>query len=414
MGSPALMIERASAAKLRIGVVCVGMDRDSHAALEIMVGDKPGAHVLDNVDSRIAPRELMRMLEPFQYRVCVIDFNGDPDEGCRIAERLRNSCDHSLNLFAAATDSNPEHIIAAMRSGCTEYLVKPFKPETVSDALTHVESRRHIKEESAATGKVITLTGSKGGTGVTSLSVFLSLDLVNRCNQRCLVVDQHVSLGDVSLHLGLSRSQYSFYELVHNTDRLDAELLQGFLLKHESGLHVLDSSEAIDKYPSSNAEAIEHTLSFLAEHYDFVIVDCPPTITEDTAAAIRQSDYLGIVITPEIPAIRNALRMIDYLVDMHFPEECIKVVLNRYSKANALTLQEIESTLHRPVAVKIPSSDKEMSNSVNSGLPTEVNRRSPLLTAFSDWADQLAGREVVAEEKPAGSGRWFGLFGSGA
>ena len=48
---------------------------------------------------------------------------------------------------------------------------------------------------------------------------------------------------------GINRHQYSFYELVHNTDRLDLELLQGFLLQHESGLHVLDSPEVIDNFP---------------------------------------------------------------------------------------------------------------------------------------------------------------------
>src|SRR4051812_18616566 len=106
MSSPSLVIDRAQAAKLRIGILCIGMEASAWESLETMVSDKPGAHVIDNVDSRIVPREVMRMLEPFQYRICVIDFHGDVEEGCRVAERLRDNCDNTVHLFAADSTSD--------------------------------------------------------------------------------------------------------------------------------------------------------------------------------------------------------------------------------------------------------------------------------------------------------------------
>jgi pilus assembly protein CpaE len=414
MSSPSLVVERAQAAKLRIGILCIGMEANACESLEAIVSDKPGAHVIDNVDSRIVPREVMRMLEPFQYRICVVDFQGDVEEGCRVAERLRDNCDNTVHLFAADSTSDSASIIAAMRSGCTEYLVKPFQMERVEDALSHVEARRHIKDDKVTAGKIIAVMGSKGGTGATSLAAHLALDLVHNHNQKCLIVDQHPALGDVSLQLGLTRNQYSFYELVHNTDRLDSELLQGFLLKHESGLHVLDSPEAIDSFPHAPSEAIEHTLSFLAENYQYVIVDCPSGMTDDTAATIRQSDKLAIVITPELPAIRNALRMSDYLVDMHFPDHCIEIILNRHAKHNALADQEIEAALRRPIAIRIPDSYRDMADSINSGTPINQKRNSNLVMAFAEWGDHLTGQDSIPEEDVKSPRKWFGLFGSGA
>jgi len=413
MSSPSLVVERAQAAKLRIGILCIGMEASAWESLEAIVSDKPGARVIDNVDSRIVPREVMRMLEPFQYRICVIDFHEDQYEGCRVAERLRDNCDNTIHLFAAGTTSDSASIIAAMRSGCTEYLLTPFQLEEVADALSHVEARRHIKDDKVAAGKIIAVMGSKGGTGATSLATHLALDLVQNHDQKCLLVDQHPALGDASLQLGLTRNQYSFYELVHNTDRLDSELLQGFLLKHESGLHVLDSPEAIDSFPHAPSEAIEHTLSFLAENYQFVIVDCPPGMTDDTAATIRQSDKLAIVITPELPAIRNALRMADYLVDMHFPDHCIEIILNRYAKNNSLTDQEIETALRRPIAVRIPDSYRDMADSINAGTPVTKKRNSNLIMAFATWGDRLVGQDSIPEDEVKSSRKWFGLFGSG-
>ena len=84
-------IESSRAAKLRFGVLCINMDPSSRSTLEVMVGLTVGAHVVDNVDRHIVPREVMRLLEAFQHRICVIAFDEGLDECCRIAERLRDS-----------------------------------------------------------------------------------------------------------------------------------------------------------------------------------------------------------------------------------------------------------------------------------------------------------------------------------
>ena len=397
--------------KRRIGILCISMDPGSRESLGLFAVRTPGAYVVDNVDRHITPREVMRILEPFQHRVCVIDFDDDVEEGGRIAQRVRDGCDHGVVVFAASSDPNPERIIAAMRSGCSEYLLKPFQMDRVSDALSHVETRRGGKLQTQK-GRVITLMGAKGGTGVTSLALHLALNLVQRHEQKCLLVDEHPALGDASLYLGLSRHQYSFYELVHNTDRLDLDLLQGFLSQHPSGLDVLDSPEAIRAFPNAPSEAIERTLAFLTENYQFVIIDTPPGLNEDTCAAIRQSDRLAIVITAELPAIRNAIRAIEYLTSLHYPEDSIDIVLNRYSRRSTLTEREIEAALHREIAVRVPNNYGLVINAINAGVPLDVGNKSDIPLAFDLWADRLIGGEGHAAKPSNGSRGWLGLFGS--
>ena len=406
-----LTIERSQSAKLRVGVLGVSMDPASRATLEVMVAQTPGAHLVDNVDRHIVPREVMNMLEDYQYRVCVLDFDDGVEQSCRMAEHLRDNCDNTVSLVAACGDSSPDTIIAAMRAGCTEFLVKPFDSERVSAALAQIIRRRHIRDDDASTGRIVTLIGAKGGTGVTSLALHLALTLVRRHQQKCLLVDQHPSLGDVSLYLGINRHQYSFYELVHNTDRLDLELLQGFLLQHDSGLHVLDSPEVIDNFPHPSLEAIEHTLAFLAENYQFLLIDSPPGMTEAACAAVRQSDQIAIIITPELPAVRNAVRTIEYLVGLHYPEKSIDIVLNRQSKNSMLTDQEIEAALHRSIDVNIPNCYGKIAKAINSGTPVPANRNDKLSLAFDQWSDRLMGEAPAGDGRKQGARSWFNLFG---
>lgn len=403
------IIQGSRSSELRIGILCINLDPVSREGLEVLVAQTPGAHIVDNVDRLITPREVLRMLEQFQHRVCVIDFD-DGEESFRIAHKLRAGCGNSISLFAASSDSRPEQIITAMRAGCSEYLVKPFQPDRLLESLAHVETWGQGKITQQK-GRVISLVGAKGGTGVTSLAVHLALSLVQRHHKSVLLVDHHPALGEISLCLGLGRHQYSFYELVHNMDRLDAELMQGFLLQHHTGLHVLDAPQAMQAFRDTPTDAIEHTLAFLAESYQFVVVDCPPGLSEDTCAAIRQSDRLAIIITPELPAIHNAIRSIEYLTGLHYPSENIDIVLNRHSGKNTLHDREIESSLRRHISVKVPNNYAQIVSAINSGTPIDRSRKSDLPDAFDAWADRLIGDEPGEESRNGTSRKLFGLFG---
>jgi len=402
------VIRSSRSSERRIGILCINMDPVSREKLETFVAQVPGAHVVDNVDRHITPREVIKMLEEFQHRVCVVDFD-DGEESVRISQRIHDGCDIGTSVFAASSDSQSDQIIKAMRSGCSEYLVKPFREDQILDALARVEARLQGKAPGQK-GRVVTLMGAKGGTGVTSLAVHLALNLLQKHQQRCLLVDQHPALGDVALYLGLGRHQYSFYELVHNMERLDVDLLQGFLLQHSSGLNVMDSPQAIRAFPNAASDAVEHTLAFLAENFQFVIVDCPPGLDEDTCAAIRQSDRLAIIITPELPALHNAIRAIEYLTGMHYPEDSIDIVLNRSSRKGALNDREIEASLHRQLAVKVPNNYELVVNAINAGTPIDLTRRSDLSAPVDAWADLLVGKESAMAGARNGSRR-FSLFG---
>ncbi len=384
-----------------------------------MIAQSPGAYVVDNVDQYITPREAMRRLEEFRHRVCLIDFD-EGEESLRVSRTLRDGCDNSVTLFAVSSDSNPDQIITAMRCGCSEYLLKPLQPDQVLEALAHIEARRQGSLPGQK-GRVITMMGSKGGTGVTSLALHLALALVRRHQQKVLLVDHHPALGDVALCLGMNRHQYSFYELVHNMDRLDIDLLQGFLLQHPAGLEVLDCPQAIQGYADTPADAIEHTLAFLAENYQYVVLDCPPGLSEDTCAAIRQSDRLEMVITPELPAIQNAIRAIEYLTGLRYPNENIDIVLNRASRKNALTERDVESSIHREISVRVPNNYSQIVTAINAGMPLDMDRKSDLPLIFDQWADLLVGHEATAAAAATsasgsanhkGSRKLFSLFGS--
>jgi pilus assembly protein CpaE len=381
---------------LSIVISTVGLDPMLYRTLAHFMLAMPGAVMGANVGGYSgAEREIGRAGEQARTRICFIDYDQNTEQAIWITERLRADYP-DIHVFAVSEHSDPERIIAAMRVGCAEYLLKPLQNERVLDGLARVEAKQKERTRSKVHGRIITVIGAKGGTGVTSLALHLALELTERGQRKCLLVDQHSSLGDASLYLGTGRHQYSFYELANNIDRLDQELLKGFLLYHSSGLHLLDSPEAMIMHKAP-PEAVEHTLVFLAETYQFVVVDCPPGLDDTALACISQSDQIAIVMTPELPSVRNVVRYIEHMERMGCSSNKIQIVLNRHSKRGPLTDDRIEKALGRKISLFVPNSYNEVIRAINTGAPVPSGK-SDFGGAIRKWAGDIAsaGDDKVA------------------
>jgi pilus assembly protein CpaE len=400
-----------------VAVMTVCLDPISYEAISYFIAGVPGAVVVGNLDHYSgAERNIGRALDLARTRICFIDYDENTEEAIWITARLRAECP-DMHCFAVSSHSEPDRIIGAMRAGCAEYLVKPVEHERVLDGLTRAEAKQKEQARSKVRGKVITLVGAKGGTGVTSLAVHLALELADEGRNKCLLVDQHPALGDASLYLGTGRHKYSFYELAGNRDRVDEDLLKGFLLHHDSGLQLLDSPETVDAIYGAPRSAVEHTLAFLAETYQYLVVDCPPGLTEGTRACIAASDQVAIVMTAELPSVRNTVSYIEHLLELGYNSNTIYVVLNRYSKKGPLSDERIERTLGRAISLRVPNSYNEVVRAINSGAPISDGKKSAFCAAIQKWAHEVgstanANDPVVTAAAPSPAPRGLrALFG---
>jgi pilus assembly protein CpaE len=384
----------------RVAAIGVSLDPTSYQAISHFMEVVPEAVVLGNLNHYAgAEREIGRALDLAHTRICFIDYDQNTEEAIWITQRLHSEYPE-IQSFAVSAHPQPEAIIAAMRAGCAEYLLKPVQQDRVVEGLARVESKQKEKTRSKVRGKIITLVGAKGGTGVTSLALHLAVELAQDGKRKCLLVDQHPALGDASLYLGTGRHQYSFYELASNRDRLDEDLLKGFLLRHDSGLHLLDSPDNVSGILGAPPSAVEHTLAFLADTYPFVVVDCAPGLNDGTLACVAVSEQVAIVMTAELPSVRNTVRYIEHLIKLGFASSSIYVVLNRYSKKGPLSDERIEKTLGRQISLRIPNSYNEVIRAINSGAPVPSGSKSEFSVAIQKWARELAvGSTANAKDK---------------
>jgi len=346
--------------------------------------------------------------------IAIVDFDLDPDQAVESCRYLQAMFAGKVAVMAIAESRDPDLLLRAMRGGCTEFIPKPFKPESLYATLTQFEHQIAAKATPSLTsGSILTFLGAKGGVGTTTLAVHMAMYLVQSHNKRTLLIDHHPQLGHACVYLGIDGSRYNYQEVVRNVSRLDSELLKGYIAKHPSGLEVLSSPDICGGLKNADPDAEATTLEFLRSEYDYVIVDCPTVMDAATLAVIGVSTNVYLVATPEIGAIRDLSRYVDYLTQIEGATAKLQVVVNRVSSRYAVNVEHIEKAIRVPVAIQLPNSYAELVRSANLGEPISLKGKSEFTTQFMNWANTVVGstaKVAEPETKPKTKSKIFAMW----
>lgn len=382
-----------------MGVLGVHLEQTTEKMVAGTLDSVGGMEFIGNFHQYFGERDaaLVRAFRERHPQVCIVNMDFDRPLALQTVEYLRRSSSGPISIFGISSHMDSDSIIEAMRSGCTEYLAEPLRPDRLASALLEIVRKRRDLPTNSNQGKIITLLGVKGGVGTTTLAVHLSHTLA-KSGKHTLLIDDHTHLGDATLQLGLDDRHFGFHELIRNVQRLDAELLQGFVLKHGSGLDLLASPESLDLGAHFTPQAMLQTFRALVRIYEYIIIDARTGMDELNMAVFESSDQIYLIANPGLPDIRNTSRYIHYLSRVGFPAANTHVVLNKLSRNSPVTLEQVEKVLRLDVAVQMPLAVEEVTNAINTGIPAGGKSKSEFIQTISRWAHRIV---EGTDEKPA-------------
>ena len=343
--------------------------------------------------------------------IAIVDFDANTEQAMESTKYLQQMFPGKITVIALAEVKDPALLLLAMRAGCSEFLYKPFNAMAFEETLQRIQQQlADPTVKVAPAGAVLSFFGAKGGVGSTTLAVHLAMYLVECHQKRVLLIDNHPELGHICVYLGIDGSRYHFNEVVRNVNRLDSELLRGFIAKHPSGLEVLSSPDVCGGTKSMDADSVTKTLEFLRGEYDFVICDCATSLDETNLAVIEASTRVYLIATPEIGAIRDLSRYVDNLMQVESAPDKMHVVINRFSSRYAVNVEQIEKAIRLPVAIRLPNSYTELVRSVNLGEPISPKKKTDFTIQFTKWANTVVGSTSPAVTPAKKESSVFGMF----
>jgi pilus assembly protein CpaE len=294
----------------------------------------------------------------------------------------------STEIFLTSTQTDSALLLEALRTGVKEFIPQPVQRAELEDALTRFKERhKERKPATAKRGKLITVIGSKGGVGTTTVAVNLAVSL-RQATPDCSVVlvDLNPQFGDAALFLDVAPT-YTMGDVTKNLARLDETFLMSILYKHSSGLHVLASVDAVEEIGMLTPEAVEKTLELLQAMFDYIVIDGGDSLADTTLATLNISPTVFLVSTLTLPVLRNTKRLLTILGHLNYPTEHINIIVNRYEKHTEVSVKDMEEVLGRKASWLIPNDYFATMNAINKGQPlSTIAGRAEVTKSFKKLA----------------------------
>ena len=282
----------------------------------------------------------------------------------------------------------------ALDSDVSDVLLLPQMTENVVFAIRKAGRSSLRPAPSAAPtrrGRIVTVFSPKGGTGKTVTSTNLAAAFAKFEGKRTLLLDLDLQFGDAAIMLGLEPEK-TIYDLVVAPGELDSEKLAGYTTRHPSGLDILPAPVRPEDAELVTETKLSRLLEVARESYDVIVVDTSPFFHGPMLATLDRTDELLLVCGLDVPTLKNVRLALQTLELLAFPQNRIRVVLNRANSKVGMKRSEVEGALEVKVRFEIPS---------DRAVPISVNRGTPAVLAESGSDYAKAVRAMAKGLQPA-------------
>jgi pilus assembly protein CpaE len=282
----------------------------------------------------------------------------------------------------------------ALEADVSDVLLLPQMTENVVFSIRKAShsGRRTVGAGSHAPrrGRIVTVFSPKGVTGKTVTATNLACTFAKYEGKNTLLLYLDLQFGDAAILLGLEPEK-TIYDLVVAPGELDSEKLAGYTTRHPSGLDILPAPLRPEDAELVTEAKLARLLEVARESYDVIVVDTSPFFHGPMLATLDRTDELLLVCGLDVPTLKNVRLSLQTLELLAFPQNRIRVVLNRANSKVGMKPGEVEGALEVKVRFELPSDGK---------VPLAVNRGTPIVLA-DDKADfSRAMREMAKGLSP--------------
>jgi chromosome partitioning protein len=203
--------------------------------------------------------------------------------------------------------------------------------------------------------EVWTVANQKGGVGKTTSTIALAGLLAERGKKVLLVdTDPHASL---SYYFGIESEdlELSVYDLFLHESSTE-EILQSLCPTQYNHLDILPATMGLATLDralgakSGMGLVLKKAMSKISQHYDYVLVDCPPVLGVLMVNALAAANRIIVPVQTEFLALKGLDRMIKTMDLMQgeqqepFQYTILPTMFDKRTKASILAYQQLQDT----------------------------------------------------------------------
>lgn len=342
--------------------VYIGQDEDLLEAVRVSVVSKYELEEMNEIPH----------VWPDDIDLVLMEFDGEIKQTLeRINQILTLS--KGVNLYVLLKKKDADFIIEANHQGVQGFIECPNEVFHILSIL-HMQDRRRKGKN----GNVSSFFSLKGGVGCTALATNIASQLSGMTENRTVLVDLNMPLGDTSLYLNMEGERlYTLTDFVYNLNRFDENLIYKSLSQHESGLYLLSLPSEMGELDNLNADLIKTIIQSLRKYFDHVVIDCSSDLSDVTLSCLDESDNIVLIAEPSLSSLRAVNSVIKLTQRLGYLQESLKLIINRDHSNQDEMMEEIIGVMDVDRTVRVYNDYQNFNGSLREG---------QLLNAFSPEA----------------------------
>lgn len=253
-------------------------------------------------------------------------------------------------------------------------------------------------------GRIIAIANQKGGVGKTTTAINLSACLAEK-GKKVLAIDMDPQ-GNMTSGLGVDKDsvEKTVYDLIIGEAQIEEIICKEVLENLDVLPTNIDLSAAeIELIGIENKEyIIKNEVEKLKENYDFIIIDCPPSLSMLTINAMTTADSVLVPIQCEYYALEGLSQLIHTIElvkeRLNSNLEIEGVVFTMYDARTNLSLQVVENVkdnLNQNIYKTIIPRNIRLAEAPSYGMP--INQYDPKSSGAESY--RLLADEVIEKEE---------------
>lgn len=177
---------------------------------------------------------------------------------------------------------------------------------------------------------------------------------------------------------------------------LDLDVTQQSLSRQASGVEGVEVAAVA-------AVELKQTVSARADSFDFVLLDCPPTLNEEIAAALLAADLVLVPLPPELPAVEGLALLLKTIERARAANSGLRTrLLITLADPRDATAVALEAQLRARFKNEVLEATIKRSPVFSRAVMGQTSVLSASPTSHGAAAFRAIAAEIMALDKPSG------------
>lgn len=294
-------------------------------------------------------------------------------------QQLNDLCKEETIVVCVGESNDINFYKQLLEYGVDEYLPLPTTATHLADTINKITNTQTSSISSTKNSSTITIIGSRGGIGTSTIATNLSWLISKHYKQQCYLLDMDMYNGTTALMLNQNNNQ-GLAQALANSERIDNLFMERVSILVTKRLKLLAAELGIANHDQTIENELTMLLSHINDNAPYCIIDLNHN-NPNTNNIIAASSNLLILIDYSMPSLRNTKKILEFTAAKS-PTTKINIIgiQNSITKAIEIPQPQFEEGIKHSIMLNIPYDQKAVLSSINLGkVLASTNQKHPII-----------------------------------